>query len=405
MAALVVAVSFDRWEKTWFALFFLFVLLHIPYVTVTGPQIFAFNPVVGFFPGITYDETMQVENRLALYRWATMAAAVVLFTIAVIIHRARSRNRLLYEDGAPVRAKIVHPAELITGLLLLLALAGVMTFSEELGFSSSTSYIEAQLGGTIETQHFIIAYPAQAVRREQAKQLGLLHEYYFATLARELRVVSVKKIHSFLYATPAQKGTLVGAARTNIAKPWLWQIHFNLNDLEASLKHELVHVMAAEFGFPLFRVGLNSGLIEGLATAVERVQGDETLHRAAAQIFSVNIRTDMKSLFSLSGFARAHPGVGYSLAGSFCRFLIDRYGIRRFKRLYRSGDFRLVYSNEIDILLSEWRRHVEQYRVDDAERQKAAYLYKRPTIFGKECARVLANLNAETRRHLEQGQY
>ncbi len=400
MLALLIAVSVARWNKTLFLFIYATLLLQIFYVTISRPQIFAFNPIVGFFPGITYDESLRIENRLVLYRWVTVSASVLMFIAAVGIHRRRIREKLHRE--AP---QVFYRLERIGAVVLILIVAGAYFFSEELGFASTEHSLEAQLGGKVETEHFIIVYPTRAVTEAQARQLGLLHEFYFAKLAQELRVVSIRKIRSFLYASPEQKGRLIGAARTNIAKPWLWQIHLNLGDVEGSLKHELVHVMAAEFGFPMFRVGLNPGLIEGLATAVERVQNDELLHRVAAQIFSVNINPNMQSLFSFVGFAQAHPGVSYSLAGSFCRFLIDFYGMRRFKRLYRTGDFRGVYNRDITLLLSEWKSHLERYRLEGGERQKAAYLFRRSSIFGKECARVIANINAETRQYYDRGEY
>jgi len=403
--ALVIAVSGSRWKRTWFVLLELVLLMDVIATTVARPQIFAFNPIIGFFPGITYDETLQIEGRLLLYRWATVSASILLFMIAVAIHRHRSRRNLPADASASPRTKLFFVGEWIAGILMLGVVGGVFFFSDELGLSSSIASIEQELGGKVETQHFIVVYPARAVPEPQARQLALLHEFYFAKLAQELRVESVRKIRSFLYATPEQKGRLIGAARTNIAKPWLWQIHLNLADVESSLKHELVHVMAAEFGFPLFRVGLNPGLIEGLAMAVERVQYDETIHRAAAQILALDLPVDLEELFSVTGFLKAHPGVSYSLAGSFTRFLIDQYGMRRFKRLYRVGDFRTVYAKDVTILTTEWKRHLVRYRVDEDERAKAAYLFKRPSLFGKECARVIANINAETKTLYERGEY
>lgn len=403
--ALVIAVSGSRWKRTWFVLLYLVLLLDVVSTTLARPQIFAFNPIVGFFPGITYDETLQVEGRLLIYRWATVSASIVLLMIAVAIHRLRNRRKSSATKHTPSPMKVFFVSEWIAGTVMVGVVVGVFTLSEELGLSSSITSLEKELGGKIETQHFVIVYPARVVTAPQARQLALLHEFYFARLAQELRVVAVRKIRSFLYTTPEQKGRLIGAARTNIAKPWLWQIHLNLGDVEGSLKHELVHVLAAEFGFPLFRVGLNPGLIEGLAMAVERVQYDEPIHRVAAQILSLGLPVEIEGLFSFTGFARSHPSVSYSLAGSFSRFLIDQYGMRRFKRLYRSGDFQTVYNKDMASLIAEWRQHLARYRVDEDERAKAEYLFKRPSIFDKECARVIANVNSETRKRYERGDY
>jgi tetratricopeptide (TPR) repeat protein len=393
---LLLSVGVRRWKKTWFVVIMFIMLAQIAVVTFTRPQIFAFNPVVGFFPGVTYDETLAVEGKLVLYRWTTLGAAALISILSVFVHR----RRRMQPDH-----QLFHWMEGAAAAILALALLSTWVWSDELGFSSTESSVAEQLGGRYETEHFIIFYPKERMSQHEVDRVARLHEFYFAKLGAELGAVPVRKISSFLYASPEQKGRLVGAGRTNIAKPWLWQLHINVADVEASLKHELVHVMAAEFGFPLFRVGLNAGLIEGLATAVERTAYNESLHRVAAQMLAVGVNPDLEGLFSWTGFMRAHPSVSYTLAGSFCRFLIDRYGMRRFRRLYRTGDFRRFYNKDITLLIGEWRRSLERYEITEAERERAEYLFRRPTIFGKECARVIAALNAETQRLMQRKEY
>ncbi|HXG38893.1 MAG TPA: hypothetical protein VNL36_09025, partial [Bacteroidota bacterium] len=204
--ALVIAVSGSRWKKTWFVLLYLVLLLDVVSTTLARPQIFAFNPIIGFFPGITYDETLQVEGRLLVYRWATVSASILLLMIAVAIHRRRNRRKSSDTGKTSSPVKMFFVGEWIAGTLMVAVVVGVFTLSEELGLSSSIASLEKELGGKIETQHFVMVYPAQAVTEPQARQLALLHEFYFAKLAQELRVVSVRKIRSFLYATPEQKG-------------------------------------------------------------------------------------------------------------------------------------------------------------------------------------------------------
>jgi hypothetical protein len=64
--AMVVGIIFDKWRKTIFAVLYILVLLHIPLVTFFCPQIFAFNPILGFFPGFTYDETQLPHPDVSL---------------------------------------------------------------------------------------------------------------------------------------------------------------------------------------------------------------------------------------------------------------------------------------------------------------------------------------------------
>jgi tetratricopeptide (TPR) repeat protein len=397
--ALLLSVTLKGWRKTWFVLLWLLVLTHILYVTMTRPQIFAFNPVIGFFPGLTYDETLNAIPRLLLYRVGTLAFSVGLAILAVLVDQWKARRRPEGGVAQSGRTKVML-------MLVLAAFSGVLfVFSDRLGLSSSEGSIRRELGGEIETEHFVIVYPDSMLKGVRLSQIVQLHEFYFDQLSRALRLHPERKIHSFLYASTEQKGRLIGATHTDISKPWLRQIHVNLSDVDGTLKHELSHVLAGEFGFPFIKVGVNSGLIEGFATAVEGERYGENLHRLSAMIYAVGLHPDMESLFSFSGFLRVQPDVSYTLAGSFCRFLIEQHGLRRFKMLYRSGNFSYLYGRNLCRLLLEWRHSLERYRLSDADLERAAYLFKRPSIFGKQCARVIANLNARTRDFYRERRY
>jgi tetratricopeptide (TPR) repeat protein len=391
--SLLCIAAFPRLKKTSFVFAWIAVLVQIPYVGLTGPQIFAFNPILGFFPGLTYDETLDVTGRLSVYRIGTLAASLLFLFVAATIDQRRNNRGLQSPRSGSLAGRMIMSA---------LALCVVLLFflSDRIGLSSSESSIQRLLGGRTETEHFIVYYPDTLLKGPRLEQIVQLHEFYYAQLERALWVRSGKKIQSYIYASPVQKGRLIGAANTDISKPWLWQVHINAGDVDGSLRHELVHVMAAEFGFPFLRIGVNSGLIEGLATAVERVEYEEPVHRLAAMAFATGAAPDMQSLFSLSGFMKAPAGVSYTLAGSFCRYLIDRYGMRRFKLLYRTGEFSIIYEKPLSLLLQEWRRSLDRFRFSIGDVEKANYLFKRQSIFGKVCARVIANMNAETRTML-----
>jgi len=391
LAVLVVSVA-SRWRKTLLTMAIMAILSHILVVTLISPQIFAFNPILGYFPGITYDESLNIGTTLLEFRILTLVAAAIILLVADVI-----RNR-----KAKVPASRTKRVILVAGGVFLVL---TYCFSDRLGFSSSEGFIRTELGGEYDSEHFTIVYPKNAVTTEEVERLAARHEFYFGTIARELRILPVRKIRSFLYGSAEQKGRLVGAAGTNIAKPWRWELHVNLSDVNRVLKHELVHIMAAEFGFPVLRISLNSGLIEGLAMAVERVEYNETLHRLAAQIFAIGLRPDVEGLFSISGFLKSHGGTSYVLAGSFCRYLIDHYGMRRFKWLYRTGSFESFYNKELTVLIAEWRRFISQPEPSINERTKAAYLFRRSSIFGRECARVIAEVNEETRNALRSGNF
>jgi hypothetical protein len=45
----------------------------------------------------------------------------------------------------------------------------------------------------------------------------------------------------------------------------------------------------------------------------------------------------------------------YILAGSFVGFLVERYGLARFHRLYATEDYETVYGKSLETLETEWR--------------------------------------------------
>jgi hypothetical protein len=400
--ALMLGVLFRRRRKIIFTGIYILILLHIPYVTIILPQVFAFNPIMGFFPGFTYDETLQITQRLLIYRMAILAAAGCLASGTVWLWSVR-KNKTLDVPSKPSSTPVV---ELITIAILAPVVVIVFSFSNRFGLSSSESFIRQKLAGNYTTAHFEIIYSAGSVKREYIEQIGVLHEFYYAKLCREMKLHSEERILSFLYASPEQKGRLIGAVHTDLSKPWLRQMHINLADVESVLKHEMVHVLAGEFGWSPLKIAPNSGLVEGLAMAMGQTSMiEEPLNRAAAMVVASGDHPDLESLFSFSGFMRANPSISYTLAGSFCQFLIESFGIDPFKRLYAGGSYIEIYQHDLPSLLGMWRASFMRIPLNNADSMKAVYYFRRPSIFAKECARVIANRNAETRELLVRQEY
>ena len=400
--ATVVGIVFEKWQKTIFTVLYILVLLHIPVVTFFRPQIFAFNPILGFFPGFTYDETLHVTQRLLIYRLATFAVSGCLVATAVWIWHIR----FCKEEHKDASQQSFPFMEIAILALLVPIILVMLLFSDRLGFSSSKQYIQQKLAGNYKTEHFEIIYPAGSVKHEKIEQLGRLHEYYYSKLSHDLNIRFQERIVTFLYSSSEEKGKLIGAGHTDIAKPWLRQIHINLADVETGLKHEMVHILTGEFGWSPLKISRNSGLVEGIAVAVgDDVWYDEPLDRAAASVFAAGVHPDIESLFSFSGFAKVNAGVSYALAGSFCKFLIDSFGIDQFKKLYQSGDFVLTYNRTLPSLLTDWRTIIRRQQFTTTDSIKAQYFFRRSSIFGKECARVIANINSETKELLSRHEF
>jgi len=97
--------------------------------------------------------------------------------------------------------------------------------------------------------------------------------------------------------------------------------------------------------------------------------------------------------FSVESGARA-----YVLAGSFCRFLLDRFGADKLRAAYRSaGNFLAVYGLPLAELEKTWRVFLETQPLDGRDEARAKERFRKPAIFRKVCARELAEREAEAR--------
>jgi len=398
------AVLFRR-ASIMYTIVFIFILLHPIYLTLTTPQLFAYNSLFGYFPGFTYDEVLTITRTLILSRLLTVVAGVTLFSVTLIAAQHSSRSDRLFTKLRTLRYLFRWSMESVSALIGLIILATAYIMRHDLRFESSASFIQRQLGSKYVTQHFNIYYSATRVNEDRIKWIAATHEFRYMQVARALRVNLYDKIDSYLYPTPELKRELIGTSTTNIAKPWRREVHLNLDSFEGTFKHELVHVLAGTFGMPLLRISPTPGLIEGLAVAVDWDAGDRTPHQFAAALFRSGLVGDFESVFSFTGFAAKPSSVSYLLCGSFCRFLIEEYGMRRFAALYPWGQFQKVYRRPLGNLLEEWRLYLRSTEVPPSDITRSRLLFARPSVFGKVCARTIAELNEEASASFTRKEY
>lgn len=383
--ALCCAILFKK-PAALYAVISALILFHPVYLTYSRPQLFAYNFFFGFFPGFSYDEVLKISRTLLLFRGFTIVAAMFFFTVAFFVFQRKTlkplvtyqRKLSLFFIGA-------------TSLLLFLGYLG----RERLGFESSTSTIQHALGSKYVTPHFSIYYSQSVVSQDQIRWIAAEHEFRYQQVSRFLNVRFHQKIDSYLYPTPELKKRLIGTSTTDIAKPWRSEIHLNVESLHNTLKHELVHAIAGDFGMPILRASISVGLIEGLAVAADWNVDDRTPHQNAAALKHFGAMADVKAVLSFSGFASHSPSISYLLVGSFCRYLIETYGIEKFKRLYPFGNFSGVYHASLEELVDEWKEFLSSFQIPSEENARIKFFFQRSSIFHKVCARSIASETEE----------
>jgi tetratricopeptide (TPR) repeat protein len=394
-----------RKAKTVFVLIVLVTFGEVFAVGYCTPAIFSYNFFYGFFPGVTYDEALGIGASLVLFRTLTLMLAAVLVWMTNLLLKHTKHSDTTWEKGVALLGAMVQGRSAIISAAVATVIIVTWWFRGELGFDSTSGFIRQQLGAHIVTPHFVIFYSRDSYDDDEIQWIAAEHEFRLAQINNVLSFPSREKIESYIYPSSEIKQRLMGAGNTNIAKPWSGQLHLSKQSLDATLKHELVHVVAAHFGLPIIKASLSTGLVEGLAEAIDWNFGTRTPHQYAAALHKAGAAPDIRSLMLFTGFASQASSVSYVLAGSFCRYLIDTYGIRQMMLLYRTNDYHAQYNKSLDDLIAEWKAFLATVQVTEHDLTAVDALFRRPPLFKKVCARVVAARNIEARRFLNERSY
>jgi len=379
-------------------------LAQLPFVAValaalwrfySEPPVFSYNAVLGYFSGNLYDENIQLRwplvwSRLEDLGW--VAALVALAAVRLDVPRHRIGWRIARPAGRRIAALAVASG-CLAGAIALHVRAG------SLGYAVSAEDIAEELGGRIETAHFVIHY---AHTKEIDADIALIardHEFRYAEVVAQLGVAPAGKLRSFYFADRNQKARWFGAYGVEMAKPWRREIYLDHRAFpHPSLRHEIAHAVASAFGDPIFGVAtrhgvfINPGLIEGLAVAVDwpAVYDRPTPHEAVRALQQLGIDPSIERLLSLQ-FVSVSSARGYTTAGSFLRFLLDSYGAAKLRAMYRSGgDFEAAYGVPLATLEAAWRKMIATIELPAASVEAQRERFRGGSVFARPCPHAIA---------------
>jgi len=371
------------------------------------PAVFAFDPYGGYFPGPIYDEALRPPLALVWYRLANLTWLATLVALVSVLRPELSR---------PLRPHLrpLHRPALALGL----AVASLVWIEARgrLGVVTTHADLARILPRLTKTRHFVVRSDSEAETDAEIALAAEDLEFRYHQLRDILGIEPSGLIRVYRFPSGVAKKEAVGAANTLYAKPWTREIFVNAERFPARrLRHELAHVFAAAFGDPVFGIALAwrwlgplpvpnlaSGLVEGIAEAADfgNPTGRSTLHQEAATLLALGKAPDLAQALG-AGFSIESGPRAYTIAGSFCRFLLDRWGANKLRALYRSaGDFPAVYGQSLPDLERQWRTFLAAIPTDDSTRAEAEERFRRPAIFRKVCARELAARAAEARMRL-----
>ncbi|SMO63808.1 hypothetical protein [Gracilimonas mengyeensis] len=335
----------------------------------TLPQVYFYNHVWGVWPGPIYDEAIQLTGSLFFFRWITFLWIVLFWLI-------------------PDWSKTLQ-TKLITGLALLSLMFSYLSLNE-MGIISPRQSIQQQLGGHHTSGHFEIYYDKEHYDEQEIRYWAARHEFHLEEIEQALNVShpSSRKIESYLYAHAWQKKKITGAKFTSYVPIWLQQdqLHIAKQQLDAVLKHELVHVVSKQFGNRLFNGSYSFGLIEGLAEAIAKdASGQSTLHQLVAAETPWPDARQMQHAMSIRGFYGSAGAISYTTTGSFTEFLLDNYPPEFLKEAYACGDIEEAYPQTTQQLVEGWHEVLEATPLDSTDRQLSEFIFARRSLFQKTC--------------------
>ena len=268
-----------------------------------------------------------------------------------------------------------------------------------LGVVQTEREIRARLSARVDLGPVVLHLDPETLPAER-RRLAQDALYRFETLAAALGVRPRQPVEVYLYPDPETKAALIGSRETSVVPVWLAtpQVHMLADQVPGSLGHEMVHVLAREFGMPVVRASPAVGLVEGLAVALEPPDGlpsPAAQVRAAVALAAGGLSAEaggirdpaeaVRATMSPGGFWTSRAGVAYTANGAFVRWLLDTRGAEPLRRAYRSGRFEPAYGASLAALADEWAAELVRQPVDPEAVAVARWRFSRPSLFEVRC--------------------
>jgi hypothetical protein len=340
------------------------------------PQVYFFNPLIGFYPGTIYDEGIPIDFLLISYR-----LIIFVFFSAAAVYPFYSLKIKKYNKSV----MLIYISLLIVSSFLF------YFYSPLLGYSSDKNRVVKALGKRLETKHFSIYLPAETDSLE-TEIIKAEHEYYFSALSGFYNSSPDRKIASYIFRNDKEKRFLMGAGRADVAKPWIPEIYTEMASRNQTLKHEISHCFASSFNISYLKMALNinPALIEGIAVASEGTFDGIPIDFVVANARRCGYKINLSRLFNGSySFYTNASNISYAFSGSFSKFLVEKYGIEKFKSLFGSGNYKSVYGKEYAAIENEFIDYLNNIQTEQNLHQ-AFYYFGGRSIFSKVCPRYVA---------------
>lgn len=344
------------------------------------PMVSVYSFFWGYFAGPVYDEGVPIDQVILTHRFLVVLAAGIVLWLAKKIQQSNLQSQ---------RNKQVAL------LFLLITVFAVLFHNGKMGFLRSEENLQELLPLRFSTEH-TDWYADSTISRDELHDLARMGEYHYRDLFRLLQLNRHKTVRIYLFRDARQKKQMTGAGQTQIARIWNDALFLHGAQAELSLRHEMIHILAQEFGHPLLG-SFYTGLLEGLAVAFDWEDEELTADQWARVIQQRESMPDMKKIMREKLFFSGATALSYTLAGSFCHYLIDRYSMDSFRQVYARGHYEKVYGKSPELLLDEWYHNIQTVKISAADTALASAIL-RPSFMERSCRHAVTEKMYEARQ-------
>jgi hypothetical protein len=361
------------------------------------PAVYAYGHFFGYFPGSLYDELIELPGPLLTLRLLTATACVALLCMLGCFYDPTARR---------LRAALRPQRRAALGLLGISALTLLLGYGygEELGHRTSVGYIAEVLGGRELSARCDLLLPRE-LRRSKRRRLAADCDFRVRQLERVLGLRQPGRIRVLVFRSAQEKHHLMGAADTNIAKPWRKEIYLQDDAWpHPVLPHELAHILAGNVGRGPLRIagrflGLwpDFALIEGTAVAAawqSSLAAGLTPHQWTRAMYELGLAPPLQALFG-TGFLGQQTRLAYTLSGSLLRYIADTRGKAAVRQIYQRDDLAGVLGVSLPELERGFRAYVMSVPLPEPARALAKLRFEGSSILSSVCPHEKAKLHQE----------
>ncbi|MHC4428242.1 MAG: hypothetical protein ACYS0D_06515 [Planctomycetota bacterium] len=191
------------------------------------------------------------------------------------------------------------------------------------------------------TEHLEIYYEPDSTAAREIEAIAATRERGYLEISKLIGSTAHPQVRLFLFEDPRSKWLATGHRGAGLATgATLVEVYNETTKLDPY--HELTHILMGPFGTPpaVFNEGFAVYVSERLgARALEHLGGGHSsLDQRSRDVLENGDWIPLPELLSYTeiGSARSRPTIAYPQAGSFVKFLVERYGLDAFLEAYRT---------------------------------------------------------------------